>query len=57
MTAGFRPTFVLRLETVKEMATSFLAEVKVCVHLNLSSAPASYRGIAFISEESKITAN
>lgn len=55
MTASFQPMFALRLETIKEMATSFLVEVKVCVHLNLSGATGSYRDITFISEESKST--
>lgn len=56
MTMGFRPVFVLRAETIK-VATSFQAEVKVYMHLNLKSALESYRDISFISKESKISAN
>lgn len=43
--------FALILETIKEIATSFLGEVKVCAHLSLSRATASYRDIAFISKK------
>lgn len=50
--------FELRLEMIKEMATLFLAEVDVCLTLNLSSAIGIYRNIfSFISKESKVGAS
>lgn len=57
MTTGFKPMFALRLETLKEVATSFPAKVDVCLTLSWSTALARYRDISsFIPKESKMSA-